>query len=102
MSTTINAAFDTRRDAELAVEHLVQELGVERSDIFIAAEGDSNSAGILRDGSDKASAGPSPEEREDAALKGAVLVSVDVNDERIEERIAGIVEGLGGNLQETN
>jgi hypothetical protein len=36
---TVTANFDTRRDAETAVEHLVQEHGVNRSDIFIRAAG---------------------------------------------------------------
>ena len=37
MEGTIVAYFETRRDAELAVEHLVQEHGVARTDIFIRA-----------------------------------------------------------------
>ena len=35
MGQTIIDRFETRRDAELAVEHFVQDLGLERSDIFI-------------------------------------------------------------------
>ena len=46
MDRTIVANFDTRRDAETAVEHLVQEHGIERADIFIRAPGTANTAGV--------------------------------------------------------
>jgi len=39
MGRTIIGRFETRRGAELAVEHLAQDLGVERSDIFIDLRG---------------------------------------------------------------
>ena len=42
---TITATFNTRRQADLAVEHLVQEHGIERTNIFVVAEGPENSAG---------------------------------------------------------
>ena len=58
MSQTLKTTFATRRDAELAVERLVQEHGVERSDIFIAPEGDANSAGEAVSGSDQPTAAP--------------------------------------------
>ncbi|WP_314963092.1 hypothetical protein [Bradyrhizobium cosmicum] len=35
MESTIIGGFDTRRGAELAVEHVVQECGVPRSDVFV-------------------------------------------------------------------
>ena len=75
--------FATRRDAELAVEHLVQEHGFERTDIFIEAQGAQNSAGTTRAGADLESghygaegltSGKTPE------LHGAVEVSVECDD----------------------
>ena len=87
MSTTITAGFETRREAEMAVERLVQEQGVERSDIFISAEGDENTAGEEQAGSDAAAGAPSPEGRGDAALNGRISVSVDIQDEA---RVAGV------------
>lgn len=42
MERTIVANFDTRRDAETAVEHLVQEHGIDRADIFVRAPGAAN------------------------------------------------------------
>jgi hypothetical protein len=99
MSMTINGTFETRRDAEMAVERLVQEFGVERSDIFIVAEGKSNSAGTVRDGSDNESQEPSPEAREDGAHEGAIAVSVDLNDDEIAEKIMGAFEEFGGSVE---
>ena len=81
MSMTLTARFETRREAEMAVERLVQEQGVERSDIFISAEGDQNTAGEEPAGSDLQAGDPSPERRDDAALKGRILVSVDIQDD---------------------
>lgn len=88
MSKTINGSFESRRDAEMAVERLVQEFSVERTDIFIAADGAENSAGAVRAGSDNESAGPSHEDRDDGAHAGAVIVSVDVNDEALAARVS--------------
>ncbi len=67
MGRTIERTFATREKAELAVEHLVQEHGFERTDIFVAADGADNSAGI--------SAG------RDGAEIGLILVSIDLDDD---------------------
>jgi hypothetical protein len=48
MAHKIIGSFATRRDAELAVEHLVQEYGTERTHVSIRAAGDANSAGTVR------------------------------------------------------
>ena len=81
MPTTLAASFATRREAEMTVERIVQEQGIERTDIFIAAAGDDNSAGEEVAGSDAQAGEPSPEARDDAALNGRVIVSVDVEDD---------------------
>jgi len=80
MATTLTATFATRREAEMTVERLVQEQGIERTDVFIAAAGDENTAGEAIAGSDAEAGEPSPESRDDAALNGRVTVSVDVED----------------------
>ncbi len=87
MATTLKASFETRREAEMTVERLVQEFGIERTDIFITTEGDANSAGDAAAGSDTESGEPSPEARDDAELRGAILVSVDLDDERKVESV---------------
>ena len=74
---TVTAKFDTRRDAETAVEHLVQEHGVNRADIFIGAAGKANTAGVRPAGADVESGHPGVEKHANPKLSGAVEVSVD-------------------------
>lgn len=81
MPKTLTASFDTRREAEMTIERLVQDHGFDRSDIFVAAEGEENSAGQEIAGSDRESAQPSPETRDDAALEGRIRLSIDIEDD---------------------
>jgi hypothetical protein len=81
MGTTLTAQFETRREAEMTIERLVQEHGIERTDIFVAAAGRENTAGEETAGSDAAAGAPSAETRHDAALNGAIELSVDIEDE---------------------
>jgi hypothetical protein len=67
MSATIERTFTSRREADLAVERLVQEHGFERTDIFVSAEGNANSAGDVQSN--------------DGAANGPILVSIDLDDE---------------------
>ncbi len=67
MGRTIEHTFATREKAELAVEHLVQEHGFERTDIFVAADGACNSSGS---GGGRNGAG-----------SGLILVSIDLDDD---------------------
>ena len=76
MERTILARFETRRDAEIAVEHLVQAHGVARTDIFIRARGESNSAGVRAAGADVES-GHGQHKRGTPELGGEIEVSVD-------------------------
>jgi hypothetical protein len=78
MGQTIIGRFETRRGAELAVEHLVQDLGVERSDIFIEAPGSDNSAGTAPAGADVEGGHPGYEKGGDPKLGGEIIVSVDL------------------------
>ena len=81
MGATLKATFETRREAEMTVERLVQEHGIKRTDVFISATGNENTVGDQHAGSDTKAGAPSPEVRNDAPLNGAVTVSVDVEDE---------------------
>lgn len=92
MGTTLNATFETRREAEMTVERLVQEHKINRTDIFIATAGDENTAGVAQAGSDIEAGEPSPEARDDAPLNGAVTVSVDIADEA---KVAKVREAFG-------
>lgn len=82
MGKTIVGTFPTRREVEIAVEHLVQDYGLDRSDIFIAPVSDENSAGDSVSGADAESGHPNTEvDTEGAAYNGALTVSVDVNED---------------------
>ena len=50
MGTNVTGKFHSREDADAVVERLVQEYGVNRADIFVAAAGTENSAGDERSG----------------------------------------------------
>jgi hypothetical protein len=76
MDVEIRATFDTRRSAELAVEHLVQEHGLNRTDIFINAAGKANSAGAEPSGADVTPSLSEPRNADRADLNGAIDISV--------------------------
>ncbi|WP_242097889.1 MULTISPECIES: hypothetical protein [unclassified Sphingomonas] len=101
MATTLTATFDSRREAELTVERLVQEHGIDRAAISIAADGDENSAGTEKSGSDLPDGSQDSSSRDDAALTGMVMVVVDLDDDAQAEQVkdafvefnsAGVVE----------
>ena len=81
MGAMLKATFETRRKAEMTVERLVQEYGIERTDVSISATGDENTVGGEQAGSDTEACAPSPEARDDAPLNGTVTVSVDIEDD---------------------
>lgn len=87
MSTTLTGQFETRREAEMTVERLVQEYGVDRADVLVAAAGSENSAGEERAGSDEAAGSPTPESRDDAALHGSIVVRVELGDEELAGKV---------------
>lgn len=75
MGVNISGRFETRRDAEMAVERLVQEYDIERTDISIVAAGEDNSAGA------RTAESASPGRRSAVTLNGPIEVSVDLQDE---------------------
>lgn len=99
MSQTLTTTFATRRDAELAVERLVQKHGIERSDIFVAPQGDANSAGEAVSGSDRSAALPGETARSDAALNGRIEVSVDLQDDALAAVVTDVFETVDNSRQ---
>jgi len=75
---TIVARFDTRREAELALEHLVQQHKVPRADVFLQAPGEANSAGTRAAGADVESGHPGVAKSGRPELAGAIELSVDL------------------------
>lgn len=82
MERTIVASFATRREADLAVEHLVQQYGIERTDVFVRAPGAANSAGTKAAGADVESGHPGVEKSGKPELAGPVEVSVDCHGDK--------------------
>ncbi|WP_439405957.1 hypothetical protein ACNJX9_31860 [Bradyrhizobium sp. DASA03076] len=89
MESTIIGEFATRREAELAVEHVVQECGVAPGDIFVQPVGAANSSGTRSAGADAKTA-PTPEGQQ--RLEGEIEVSVDFHGDELDK----IVEALKG------
>lgn len=87
-TTTIRATFETRAAADLAVEHLVQQHGISRPDIFIQSASGENTAGSKPSGGD---ASHEDGARRDGALEGEIEVSVDI----AASQIAAVQRGLG-------
>ena len=77
MERTIVATFESRRQAELAVERLVQEHGIPRTDVFLRARGEANSSGVKAAGADIESGHPGVEKHGSPELAGMIEASVD-------------------------
>ena len=101
----IAGTFGTRREAEMAVETLVQEYDVDRSRVQVQAEGESNTSGTEVSGADAAERRrggdaqgdvirPEPE-REAAAegvRAGGITVSAEVDEAHFERAAAAFRE----------
>jgi hypothetical protein len=85
---TIRATFETREAADLAVEHLVQQHGISRPDIFVQPASDRNTAGAAPSGGD---ASQDEGARRDAPLEGEIEVSADV----ASNQVAAVRRSLG-------
>jgi hypothetical protein len=97
VEVTIIGEFDTRRSAELAVEHVVQECGVPRSDVFVQPVGGANTAGTRAAGAD-AKAAPKPEGHQ--RLEGPLEVSVDFHGDD-SEKISRALKSAGATVVRT-
>ena len=73
----ITGIFTTRREAEMTVERLVQEHGMDRSAIAVMPEAGANTAGTEVAGADAKRGEPVEANTEDAALNGRIAVSLD-------------------------
>ena len=76
MAEDLCGRFATRRAAELAVEHLVQEHDVPRTPVTIRAAGVENSAGTEVAGADTESGHPGVEKDGHPKLAGLIEVRV--------------------------
>ncbi|TDK31731.1 hypothetical protein E2F50_18840 [Rhizobium deserti] len=78
---TIKGTFATRAAADQAIEHLTQEYGLNRADIFVQAVGSANTSGTQPNGSDAPSVRDDAP-RTDGALQGEIEVSADLSSEK--------------------
>lgn len=84
MPRTLTGTFETRRAADIAIEHLVQEYGIDRTDIVVAPVSDANSVGSRAAGADVESGHPGTATDTTPALAGALTVTVDIEDDETE------------------
>ena len=81
MTVTLRATMPDRRTVELAIEHLVQDHGLDRDAIAIEPVGAENTVGERVSGADADSGYPGlPADPDEAAVNGAIYVTVDVDD----------------------
>jgi hypothetical protein len=97
MPKTISADFKSRRDAEMAVEHIVQDHGLDRNAVEVGPASAENTAGTeaaradVEDGHLKSGTEGEP------ALAGKVRVSVEVDD-AIAEKVLSSFETFNGDI----
>lgn len=97
MPKTISADFKSRRDAEMAVEHIVQDHGLDRNAVNIGPASNENTAGTeaaradVEDGHLKSGTEGEP------ALAGKVKVSVLVDD-AIAEKVISSFRTFDGDI----
>lgn len=100
MDRSLTGRFETRRDAELAIEHLVQEQGIDRDRISLLPLGAQNTVGTRIAGSDAPAGQAGTRERDDAALHGAVEISVSLPGGKAEVVRRTLVEAGARDLAE--
>ncbi len=99
MGMTLVAEFETRRDAEMTVEKLVQEHRIDRTQIFVAPADAGNSAGTAKAGSDMVHGEPDPDAT--PALEGRIEVSVDLEDDSARQAVEAVFRDHGATRQES-
>jgi hypothetical protein len=87
-ATTLRASFVTRAATDLAVEHLVQQMGISPADIFIQSTTSDNTVGAAPSGG---ATSHDHRARDDAPLSGEIELSVDV----AESDVAGVQRSFG-------
>ncbi|WP_137391142.1 hypothetical protein [Rhodoligotrophos defluvii] len=83
MGRTIIGTFRTREDAELAVEHLVQEHGINRRDVAVTAADRENTAGEDFNIIEAERGGPDPDKDRATALRGLIRIATELDQEKL-------------------
>jgi len=90
----LSATFRTHEEATLAVEHLVQEYGIEPSFIYVDPVSDENTAGVAPNGGDHAAGQPGHADRSDAPCRGEIELTVPAKPETL-SRLRRALEDVG-------
>ena len=90
----LTAIYSTREQVDLAIEHLVQEHGVDRSVIFVEPVEDGNTSGAQISGGDAPSGGEGSRIRRDAPLNGAIRLTVGASEHEL-ALLRGALEQVG-------
>ena len=99
MPTTLSATLPDRRSVELAIEHLVQDYGLDRSAIEISPVGRENTAGEQVAGADAESGYPTlPSDPQEAAINGAIQVTVTLDEAVVDKARAAFEEAGATNI----
>ena len=77
MPQKITGIFETRREAEMAIERFVQTHGLDRGTIEVMPAGAENTVGTELAGADAKREPLAPPPNDDAALNGSICVSID-------------------------
>jgi hypothetical protein len=88
----ITGLFDTRREAEMSIERLVQDRGFDRRAIAVMPEQSENSAGTEIAGADAKRGEPVVPSTDEAALNGRIAVSLDAGEDDASEIRAAFEE----------
>ena len=97
MSPSVCGRFATRREAELAVEHLVQDHGVDRTAVTVRAAGPENSAGTTPAGADVQSGHPGLGKHGDPKLAGMIEVRVSCGSST-RPKVEAVLREMGGQV----
>ncbi|GLS45138.1 hypothetical protein [Methylobacterium brachythecii] len=95
MAQTVSAKFTTRRDAEMAVEHIVQEHGFDRSAVTVGSASDANTAGTEAARADIEDGHLKSDNDGEPALAGKIKVSVQITDQDA-EKVRSSFDTFGG------
>ena len=85
MPRTVTAEFNTRRDAEMAIEHVAQEHGLDPKAVTMTTATAENTAGTRTAGGDIEDGRPKTGTEGEPKLEGRLRVSVEVDEAEYEK-----------------
>ena len=90
MSKTIVAEFKSRRDAEMAIEHIVQQHDIDRTAVDVTSATSENTSGTEAARADVEDGELKPNNDGEPKLAGKVKVAVQVDEARADEVLSSL------------